>query len=100
MSALLGTGSSCLPTHLCRLHVVFGHVVSGVEYVTEVENQKVDSNHRPYADVRVSNCGELVLMKSKPMACAVHWYIPYGFVTRTLLFSMEIYISWYTAVLW
>ena len=45
--------------------MVFGRVVSGVDYVTEVENQKVDANHRPYADVRVSNCGELVLMKSK-----------------------------------
>ena len=48
----------------CRLHVVFGHVVSGQQYVTEMENQKVDANHRPYADVRISNCGELVLMRS------------------------------------
>ena len=47
-----------------RLHVVFGHVVSGQQYVTEMENQKVDANHRPYADVRISNCGELVLMRS------------------------------------
>ena len=43
-----------------RLHVVFGHVVSGMQYVTEMENQKVDANHRPYADVRISSCGELV----------------------------------------
>lgn len=47
----------------CRKHVVFGHVVAGKEYVTAVENQKVDVNHRPYADVRIKNCGELVLMK-------------------------------------
>ena len=46
-----------------RLHVVFGHVVSGQQYVTEMENQKVDTNHRPYADVRISTCGELVLMR-------------------------------------
>ena len=43
---------------------MFGHVVSGQQYVTEIENQKVDANHRPYADVRISNCGELVLMRS------------------------------------
>ena len=28
-----------------------------------IENQKVDINHRPYAHVRIHNCGELVLMK-------------------------------------
>jgi hypothetical protein len=44
---------------------VFGHVLTGSEYVTAIENQKVDVNHRPYADVRINNCGELVLMKSK-----------------------------------
>ena len=43
---------------------MFGHVVSGMQYVTEMENQKVDANHRPYADVRISSCGELVLVKS------------------------------------
>ena len=42
---------------------MFGHVVAGKEYVTAIENQKVDVNHRPYADVRIKNCGELVLMK-------------------------------------
>ena len=46
-----------------RVHVVFGRVVQGADYVTTVENQKVDVNHRPYADVRIHNCGELVLMK-------------------------------------
>lgn len=51
----------------CRLHVVFGRVVSGMQYVTEMENQKVDTNHRPYADVRISNCGELVLMRGMCM---------------------------------
>ena len=44
---------------------MFGHVFTGSEYVTAIENQKVDVNHRPYADVRINNCGELVLMKSK-----------------------------------
>ena len=44
---------------------MYGHVVSGQQYVTEMENQKVDANHRPYADVRISNCGEMVLMRSE-----------------------------------
>lgn len=48
-----------------RIHVVFGRVVSGQQFVTEMENQKVDTKSRPYADVRISNCGELILMKSK-----------------------------------
>ena len=46
--------------HLDDIHVVFGHVVQGQEYVVEMENQKVDTNHRPYADVRIVNSGELV----------------------------------------
>ena len=50
--------------HVYRIHVVFGRVVSGDQFVTEIENQKVDSKSRPYADVRVINSGELVLMKS------------------------------------
>ena len=44
--------------------MIFGHTVAGMEYVITIENQKVDVNHRPYADVRIHNCGELVLMKS------------------------------------
>ncbi len=40
--------------------MVFGHVISGQQFVTEMENQKVDTNHRPYADVRIMNSGELV----------------------------------------
>lgn len=47
----------------CRVHVVFGRVVRGQDIVTQIENQRVDSNHRPHADVRIINCGELVLVK-------------------------------------
>ena len=43
--------------------MVFGRVVGGAQFVTEVENQKVDASHRPYADVRITHCGELVLLK-------------------------------------
>ena len=44
---------------------MFGRVVAGSEFVTEMENQKIDSKSRPYADVRIANCGELVLLKSE-----------------------------------
>ena len=40
--------------------MVFGHVISGQEVVQTMENQKTDPNSRPYADVNVMNCGELV----------------------------------------
>lgn len=42
------------------VHVVFGHVISGQEVVQTMESQKTDPNSRPYADVKVMNCGELV----------------------------------------
>jgi peptidyl-prolyl isomerase G (cyclophilin G) len=49
--------------HLDGIHVVFGRVVSGHQFVSDIENQKVDTKSRPYADIRIANCGELVLMR-------------------------------------
>lgn len=46
--------------HLDGVHVVFGHVISGEEVVQTMENQKTDPNSRPYAEVKVLNCGELI----------------------------------------
>ncbi|KAK5860973.1 hypothetical protein PBY51_022406 [Eleginops maclovinus] len=46
--------------HLDGVHVVFGHVISGQAVVQTMENQKTDPNSRPYSDVKVLNCGELV----------------------------------------
>lgn len=46
--------------HLDGVHVVFGHVISGQEVVQTMESQKTDPNSRPYADVKVLNCGELI----------------------------------------
>ena len=43
---------------------MFGHAITGFELIREIESQKTDSSHKPYADVRVTNCGELV-KKSK-----------------------------------
>lgn len=45
---------------LSSVHVVFGHVISGQEVVQTMESQKADPNSRPYAEVKVMNCGELV----------------------------------------
>ena len=38
--------------------------MSGQEIVRDIENQKVNDNHAPYAEVRITHCGELV-KKSK-----------------------------------
>ncbi|XP_075908535.1 peptidyl-prolyl cis-trans isomerase G-like [Petromyzon marinus] len=51
--------------HLDGVHVVFGKVVAGQATVREIESQKTDPNSRPYADVRIVNCGELVLKSKK-----------------------------------
>uniref|UniRef100_A0A8C4R2A8 peptidylprolyl isomerase n=1 Tax=Eptatretus burgeri TaxID=7764 RepID=A0A8C4R2A8_EPTBU len=50
--------------HLDGVHVVFGQVISGQQTVREIESQKTDPGSKPYADVRIVSCGELVL-KSK-----------------------------------
>ncbi|XP_075070202.1 NK-tumor recognition protein isoform X4 [Mixophyes fleayi] len=49
--------------HLDGIHVVFGLVISGFEVIEQVENLKTDAASRPYADVRVIDCG-LPLSKS------------------------------------
>ncbi|KAM9308091.1 LOW QUALITY PROTEIN: NK-tumor recognition protein [Gastrophryne carolinensis] len=43
--------------HLDGVHVVFGLVISGFEVIERIENQKTDAASRPYADVRVVDCG-------------------------------------------
>ena len=60
------------------MHTVFGRVVDGQKYVTEIENQRVDTNHRPYADIRIVRCGELVLIKPSKGRKNDHIYSVYA----------------------
>ncbi|XP_057178418.1 NK-tumor recognition protein isoform X1 [Triplophysa rosa] len=46
--------------HLDGVHVVFGLVISGFEVIKNIEGLKADSASRPYADVRVIDCGQLI----------------------------------------
>ncbi|KAK0406337.1 hypothetical protein QR680_018516 [Steinernema hermaphroditum] len=50
--------------HLDGIHVVFGRVLDGTDVVTEIEKLKVNQKSRPFADVIILNCGQLV-KKSK-----------------------------------
>lgn len=40
--------------------MVFGLVISGFEVIKKIEGLKTDSASRPYADVRVIDCGQLI----------------------------------------
>ncbi|XP_053116870.1 NK-tumor recognition protein isoform X2 [Hemicordylus capensis] len=51
--------------HLDSVHVVFGLVISGFEVIEQIENLKTDTASRPYADVRVIDCGVLVTTSAK-----------------------------------
>lgn len=42
------------------MHVIFGHVVGGVDVVRQIEALPVDANSRPLQDVKITRCGELV----------------------------------------
>ena len=44
----------------CRIHTVFGRVVSGQDVVRQIENLTVDRNSRPLDEAMVKACGELV----------------------------------------
>ncbi|KAG8443478.1 hypothetical protein GDO86_012031 [Hymenochirus boettgeri] len=51
--------------HLDGVHVVFGLVISGFEWIEQIECLKTDPASRPYADVRVIDCGLLVAKPAK-----------------------------------
>nr|XP_021503064.1 NK-tumor recognition protein isoform X3 [Meriones unguiculatus] len=51
--------------HLDGVHVVFGLVISGFEVIEQIENLKTDAASRPYADVRVIDCGVIATKLTK-----------------------------------
>ncbi|KAI5617186.1 NK-tumor recognition protein isoform X3 [Silurus asotus] len=51
--------------HLDGVHVVFGLVISGFEVIKKIEGLKTDTASRPYADVRVIDCGQLITKSAK-----------------------------------
>ncbi|KAN0032062.1 hypothetical protein ACTFIV_005935 [Dictyostelium citrinum] len=50
--------------HLDGKHCVFGKVVSGQNVVDILNSLLTDQNDKPYADVKIVHCGELVLKSS------------------------------------
>lgn len=46
-------------TWLNGKHVVFGRVISGIEFVKEVEQVATDDKDRPVEEVRIVDCGQL-----------------------------------------
>lgn len=69
----------------CRVHVVFGLVISGFEVIKKIEGLKTDSASRPYADVRVMDCGQLIT-KSANDGKLCHGFI----ATQTLELSLSL----------
>lgn len=45
--------------HLDGKHVVFGHVVEGMDVFREIESSPTDSGDKPLTDVVIVDCGEM-----------------------------------------
>jgi peptidyl-prolyl isomerase G (cyclophilin G) len=47
-------------SHLDGKHVVFGRVIDGMETIYTIEALRVDASHKPFSQVTIGHCGELV----------------------------------------
>ena len=36
---------------------MFGHVIEGERYLDQIELMGVDTEHKPFADIRIADCG-------------------------------------------
>ncbi|KDN50589.1 hypothetical protein RSAG8_01087, partial [Rhizoctonia solani AG-8 WAC10335] len=52
--------------HLNGKHVVFGRVVSGLDFIKQISEMPVDEKSRPLKPVVIASCGELELIKAPP----------------------------------
>lgn len=59
------TTESC--PHLNGEAVVFGHVISGFEYLQEIEKIKTNDEYYPACKVSISHCGELIRKKKNTL---------------------------------
>eukprot|EP01132_Coremiostelium_polycephalum_P003823 gene3823-4756_t len=53
--------TTSVASHLDGKHVVFGRVIDGKQVVDTLNTLLTDNNDKPYADVKISHCGELIL---------------------------------------
>lgn len=51
--------TTCATPHLDGKHVVFGHVIQGLEFVHDIEREMTDSNDAPIRKCYILNCGEM-----------------------------------------
>ena len=47
--------------HLDGKHVVFGHVVQGIDFVHDIEREMTDANDSPIRKCYIMNCGTIEL---------------------------------------